>query len=158
VTGTGSAAAAAAAAAAVAAAVAAAAAAQAFLEALLLDVASAAAASRLFTGWHTMSQLLDSSHPATHNQSVLRFHPPSCSPLSFPELGFGPSEAAVRINPVSSGLAEDDLSAVLSAKRLPDALVVPKVESQDEVRLARKAITNISIKQNKNKKYIIIKI
>ena len=64
----------------------------------------------------------------------------------------------MRINPVSSGLAEDDLSAVLSAKRLPDALVVPKVESQDEVRLARKAITNISIKQIKNKKYIIIKI
>jgi hypothetical protein len=49
------------------------------------------------------------------------------------DLDFGSSEAAVRINPVSSGLAADDLTAVLSAKRLPDALVVPKVESADEV-------------------------
>jgi hypothetical protein len=49
------------------------------------------------------------------------------------DLDFGGSEAAVRINPVSSGLAEEDLAAVLSAKRLPDALVVPKVESLDEV-------------------------
>lgn len=39
----------------------------------------------------------------------------------------------MRINPVSSGLAEEDLAAVLGAKRLPDALVVPKVETQDEV-------------------------
>lgn len=54
-------------------------------------------------------------------------------PLCCADLDFGGSEAAVRINPVSSGLAEDDLAAVLSAKRLPDALVVPKVESQDEV-------------------------
>lgn len=49
------------------------------------------------------------------------------------DLDFGASEAAVRINPVSSGLAEEDLKVVLSAKRLPDALVVPKVESEDEV-------------------------
>lgn len=47
---------------------------------------------------------------------------------------FAPScEAAIRINPVNSGLAEDDLAAVLSAKRLPNALVVPKVEGPDEV-------------------------
>lgn len=39
----------------------------------------------------------------------------------------------MRINPVSSGMAGDDLAAVLSAKRLPDALVVPKVEGPDEV-------------------------
>jgi citrate lyase beta subunit len=47
--------------------------------------------------------------------------------LAGADLDFGASEAAVRINPVSSGLADEDLSAVLSAKRLPDALVVPKV-------------------------------
>jgi citrate lyase beta subunit len=50
------------------------------------------------------------------------------------DLDFCPtSEAAVRINPVSSGMAGDDLAAVLSAKRLPNALVVPKVEGPDEV-------------------------
>lgn len=53
--------------------------------------------------------------------------------LMLDDLDFGASEAAVRINPVSSGLAEEDLKVVLSAKRLPDALVVPKVESEDEV-------------------------
>ncbi|KAF6255879.1 Pyruvate/Phosphoenolpyruvate kinase-like domain-containing protein [Scenedesmus sp. NREL 46B-D3] len=42
-------------------------------------------------------------------------------------------EAAVRINPVSSGMAADDLAAVLSCKRLPGALVVPKVEGPEEV-------------------------
>jgi hypothetical protein len=50
------------------------------------------------------------------------------------DLKFCPtSEAAVRINPVSSGMAGDDLAAVLSAKRLPNALVLPKVEGPDEV-------------------------
>lgn len=34
---------------------------------------------------------------------------------------------------MSSGLAQDDLAAVLSAKRLPNALVVPKVESADDI-------------------------
>lgn len=43
------------------------------------------------------------------------------------------AELAVRINPVSSGLAADDLAAVLSAKRLPNALVVPKVEYPDDI-------------------------
>eukprot|EP00882_Tetradesmus_deserticola_P030245 GHRQ01033944.1.p1 GENE.GHRQ01033944.1~~GHRQ01033944.1.p1 ORF type:complete len:116 (+),score=52.86 GHRQ01033944.1:242-589(+) len=59
----------------------------------------------------------------------------SCPALSAPaDLSFCPAgEAAVRINPVSSGMAADDLAAVLSAKRLPHALVVPKVESPDEV-------------------------
>ncbi|KAF8073232.1 Clybl [Scenedesmus sp. PABB004] len=48
-----------------------------------------------------------------------------------PALG---GEAAVRINPPSSGaLAEDDLAAVLGARALPDALVVPKVEGPDDV-------------------------
>lgn len=42
-------------------------------------------------------------------------------------------EVAVRINPVSSSLAADDLAAVLSARRLPNALVVPKVETPDDV-------------------------
>ncbi len=37
------------------------------------------------------------------------------------------SELAVRINAVDSGLASHDLQAVLAAKRLPDAIVVPKV-------------------------------
>jgi citrate lyase beta subunit len=67
------------------------------------------------------------SKPPHHTRSSQKF---LCAPA---DLDFGSSEAAVRINPVSSGLAADDLAAVLSAKRLPDAVVVPKVESADEV-------------------------
>lgn len=42
------------------------------------------------------------------------------------ELDFGRSERAVRINPLSSGIAEEDLKALLSAPKMPDALVIPK--------------------------------
>lgn len=42
------------------------------------------------------------------------------------DIQFGASERAVRINSVQSGLAEEDLAAVLTGPSLPDALVVPK--------------------------------
>ncbi len=45
---------------------------------------------------------------------------------------FGRSERLVRINPLGSGLAEEDLQAVLAAH--PDGIVLPKVEGADEVR------------------------
>ncbi len=44
---------------------------------------------------------------------------------------FGRSERLVRINPLGSGLAEEDLRAVLAAQ--PDGIVLPKVEGADEV-------------------------
>ena len=40
-------------------------------------------------------------------------------------LDFGRSERLVRINPVGSGLEEEDLGAVLPAR--PDGIVIPKV-------------------------------
>lgn len=43
------------------------------------------------------------------------------------ELDFGRSERAVRINPVASGLADEDLRALFTGKTLPDVLVLPKV-------------------------------
>ena len=46
-------------------------------------------------------------------------------------LQFGQSERLVRINPLQSGLAEDDLDAVLPAH--PDGIVLPKVESADQL-------------------------
>jgi citrate lyase beta subunit len=45
----------------------------------------------------------------------------------------GGSEMAVRINPVSSGFAGEDLRAVLSVRQLPDAIVVPKIEQPDDI-------------------------
>jgi citrate lyase beta subunit len=47
-------------------------------------------------------------------------------------LNFGSSERLARINPVGSGLEEDDLMAVLPSS--PDGIVVPKVEQADQVR------------------------
>jgi citrate lyase subunit beta-like protein len=47
------------------------------------------------------------------------------------ELDFGKSERCIRINSVGSGLEKYDLAAALSAN--PDAIVVPKVETAEQV-------------------------
>lgn len=49
-------------------------------------------------------------------------------------LDFGQSERLVRINPVGSGLEEDDLRAVLPAR--PDGFVLPKVNEASQVQQA----------------------
>jgi citrate lyase beta subunit len=48
------------------------------------------------------------------------------------ELNFGESERCIRINSIGSGLESFDLIAALAAN--PDSIVVPKVESADQVR------------------------
>jgi len=53
------------------------------------------------------------------------------------ELSFGRTELAVRINAVDSGLAEDDLKAVLKAKKLPTTIFLPKVELPDQIQWVR---------------------
>jgi len=59
-------------------------------------------------------------------------------------LEFGPSERLARINPVGSGLELDDLLAALEGK--PDGIVIPKVESADQVRWASLSIASIEEK------------
>lgn len=48
------------------------------------------------------------------------------------DLGFGDSERCIRINSIGSGLEKHDLAAALAAE--PDAIVVPKIESLDQVK------------------------
>jgi citrate lyase subunit beta-like protein len=48
------------------------------------------------------------------------------------ELDFGKSERCIRINSVGSGFEKDDLAAALAAG--PDTIVLPKVESADQVK------------------------
>src|SRR5262245_46062411 len=48
------------------------------------------------------------------------------------DLYFGESERCIRINSIGSGLESYDLVAALAAD--PDAIVVPKVESADQVK------------------------
>lgn len=54
-------------------------------------------------------------------------------------------EFAVRINSVGSGFELDDLDAILKSKKL-DALVLPKVESKNDIQLVCKKIDAISPK------------
>lgn len=46
---------------------------------------------------------------------------------------FGQSEYAVRINSIDSDLAEEDLRCILSSKRLPDTVMIPKVEDINHI-------------------------
>ncbi|XP_069614069.1 citramalyl-CoA lyase, mitochondrial [Ranitomeya imitator] len=50
------------------------------------------------------------------------------------EYDLGKTEKCVRINSVSSGLAEEDLVAILQSKVLPSCVMLPKVESSEEVK------------------------
>ncbi|XP_038614724.1 citramalyl-CoA lyase, mitochondrial [Tachyglossus aculeatus] len=50
------------------------------------------------------------------------------------EFDFGPTEKCVRINSVSSGLAESDLEVLLQSRTLPSSVMLPKVENPEEVR------------------------
>lgn len=52
---------------------------------------------------------------------------------TLPNLDFGRSEYAVRINSIDSGLAEKDLAAILTAQRLPETVMVPKVETVNHI-------------------------
>jgi len=44
------------------------------------------------------------------------------------EIQFGRTEPIVRVNSVISGLAEDDIKAVMEAKYLPPTWMIPKVD------------------------------
>ncbi|XP_041128462.1 citramalyl-CoA lyase, mitochondrial [Polyodon spathula] len=55
-------------------------------------------------------------------------------PKMLEALNLGRTEKCVRVNSVSSGLAELDLEAVLQSKVLPPALMLPKVENTEEVK------------------------
>jgi citrate lyase beta subunit len=59
-------------------------------------------------------------------------------------LDFGRAERLVRINRVGSGLEMDDLLAALEGK--PDGIVIPKVESADQVRWASLSLASIESK------------
>ncbi|XP_066872805.1 citramalyl-CoA lyase, mitochondrial isoform X2 [Kogia breviceps] len=49
------------------------------------------------------------------------------------DFDLGPTEKCVRINSVSSGLAEEDLQALLRSRVLPSSLMLPKVEDPEEI-------------------------
>lgn len=58
-------------------------------------------------------------------------------PRMLAELDLGRTEKCVRVNSVSSGLAEADLQVILQGKVLPPAVMLPKVEDTEEVKWVR---------------------
>eukprot|EP00455_Lapot_gusevi_P008036 TRINITY_DN1345_c0_g2_i1.p1 TRINITY_DN1345_c0_g2~~TRINITY_DN1345_c0_g2_i1.p1 ORF type:complete len:308 (-),score=96.94 TRINITY_DN1345_c0_g2_i1:163-1086(-) len=58
-------------------------------------------------------------------------------------LTFKAGEKVVRINPRGTGLEEEDLNAVLTAEELPDAILLPKVESADDIKWLASKIDKI---------------
>ena len=53
---------------------------------------------------------------------------------SLDKFDFGRSEVAVRINPLMTELCEADIEAILSGPALPQAIVVPKVETVQQMK------------------------
>eukprot|EP00485_Elphidium_margaritaceum_P010082 CAMPEP_0202691570 /NCGR_PEP_ID=MMETSP1385-20130828/6250_1 /ASSEMBLY_ACC=CAM_ASM_000861 /TAXON_ID=933848 /ORGANISM="Elphidium margaritaceum" /LENGTH=316 /DNA_ID=CAMNT_0049346997 /DNA_START=24 /DNA_END=974 /DNA_ORIENTATION=+ len=51
------------------------------------------------------------------------------------------SEICIRVNPFSSGLAHDDVTAILSATNLPHTICLPKVQHADEIKWLSAQIT-----------------
>ena len=60
------------------------------------------------------------------------------------ELDFGASEALVRINSVGSGWDKDDIAAVLPHR--PQGIVIPKVESFDQIQWAHDLIAGAELR------------
>jgi len=60
------------------------------------------------------------------------------------ELDFGTSEKLARINSIGSGWEQDDIEAVLPYR--PDGIVIPKVESFDQIEWAAKIIEAAELK------------
>lgn len=48
-------------------------------------------------------------------------------------LDFGQTECVVRVNSVSSGLMDDDMNVIFQAHRLPETVMVPKVNSTQDL-------------------------
>src|SRR5512146_2975024 len=60
-------------------------------------------------------------------------------------LDFGRAERMVRINPVGSGLENDDLKAVLPGR--PDGLLIPKVNNAEQVRWVSDRLSEVELAQ-----------
>lgn len=66
-------------------------------------------------------------------------------------LDLGRTEKCVRVNSVSSGLAEADLQVILQAEVLPPAIMLPKVENIQEVKWVSNRISCVGKKAGAGK-------
>ncbi|MEO7839296.1 MAG: CoA ester lyase [Anaerolineales bacterium] len=68
--------------------------------------------------------------------------------LAMKELDFGDSERCIRINGIGSGLEKRDLVAALATN--PDAIVVPKIETPEQVKWVSERIESYELSSNLN--------
>src|SRR5688572_24732445 len=66
--------------------------------------------------------------------------------LAMKELDFGNSERCIRINSIGSGIEKRDLVAALATN--PDSIVVPKIESADQVKWVSEHIESYELSGN----------
>ena len=66
--------------------------------------------------------------------------------LAMKELDFGNSERCIRINSIGSGIEKRDLVAALTTN--PDAIVVPKIESAEQVKWVSEHIESYELSSN----------
>ena len=64
------------------------------------------------------------------------------------ELNFGNSERCIRINSIGSGFEKDDLASALAAR--PDSIVVPKIETAEQVRWVSDQIESYELSNKLN--------
>ncbi len=64
------------------------------------------------------------------------------------DLDFGNSERCIRINSVGSGMEKDDLATALGTN--PDSIVVPKIESAEQVKWVSDHIETYELSSNRN--------
>jgi citrate lyase beta subunit len=62
------------------------------------------------------------------------------------ELDFGSSERCIRINSIGTGFEKEDLASALAAR--PDAIVVPKIETAEQVKWASEQIETFELANN----------
>lgn len=62
------------------------------------------------------------------------------------EMNFGGSERCIRINGIGSGFEKDDLTSALAAR--PDSIVVPKIESAEQVKWVSDQIESFELANN----------
>ena len=68
--------------------------------------------------------------------------------LAMKDLDFGNSERCIRINSIGSGIEKRDLVAALATN--PDAIVVPKIESAEQVKWVSEHIEGYELSSNLN--------
>jgi citrate lyase beta subunit len=68
--------------------------------------------------------------------------------LAMKELDFGKSERCIRINSIGSGFEKDDLVSALAAQ--PDSIIVPKIESAEQVKWVSDQIESFELSNKLN--------